>query len=269
MNLDQVVATLLGSGEGRWSTAKLSRIETARQLVRVDELERLLDVYGVEAERRESLRSLVRAARRRGWWDAYADTISEDVADGVSLEAEARSIRTFDGSVVHGLLQTDDYSREVIRVGLMQFASSAEVERRVEVHRERRRGLHARAPEPIRLWSIIEEGVLRRSVGTGALMHEQCKRLAELAGLPNVMLQVLPFGSGAHPGMTGGFSILEFSDPHLPDVVSVDVRPGVMYVENDAQVYHYSLAFNQLAMSALGVDESQEFISDLAESQTR
>ncbi|MCP2337709.1 DUF5753 domain-containing protein [Actinomadura rupiterrae] len=266
LTLEEAVAALRARKDGgQWSPAKLSRIETCARRVRAPDLEELLELYEVPEDRRAALRSLGASARQRGWWDAYADTLKGEALAAIELEAEARTLRSFDGLVLNGLLQTDDYAREVIRVGLMQFASRAEMDRRVDVRRERRRVLTDRRPEPLRLWTIVDEAALRRVVGGPELMWEQYEHLLSVAELPNVMIQVLPFAGGAHPGLSGEFSILDFADSAVPDVAYYDNLSGVAYVEDEDEVFRYSLAFNQLATAALGLDESLRLIATLAQ----
>ncbi|MFB4301941.1 helix-turn-helix domain-containing protein [Actinomadura sp. NTSP31] len=264
LRLDQVVAELQGRGAGRWSAAKLSRIERAGQGIKTADVNQLCDLYDVSLEKREALLGLTRSSRQRGWWDAYADTIHTDYAAYIELEAEAASLRCYNAQMINGLLQTEEYAREVIRVGLMQFAPAAEVDRRVEVRRTRQRLLEERRHGPLRLWSIIDEAALRRSVGGTDVMVRQCDHLLKLAELPNVMLQVLPLTTGAHPALTGAFTHMDFAEHHMADVVYLDGLTSALYIEDDAQVHSYALAFNQLAMTALGVDESLDVISELA-----
>ncbi|MFD0856788.1 DUF5753 domain-containing protein [Actinomadura adrarensis] len=188
------------------------------------------------------------------------------VARQVSLpRREARSLRSYSALMINGLLQTEEYAHEIIRVGLMQFAPPPEVERRVEVRTTRQSLLHDRVPEPLRIWSVIDEAVLRRNIGPPGIMAAQCDHLLDLSQRPNVMIQVLPFEAGAHPSLTGAFTHMDFPEPHMPDIVYLDGLTGALYVEDETQVHTYSLAFNQLAMTALGVDESLAMISDLAE----
>ncbi|TDC53171.1 XRE family transcriptional regulator [Actinomadura sp. KC345] len=264
LRLDQVIAELQGRGRGRWSSPKLSRIETAAQGIKTTDVNQLCDVYDVTPERREALLALTRSARQRGWWDAYADTIHTDYTAYIELEAEARSLRCYNALMVNGLLQTEEYAHEIIRVGLMQFAPLSEVDRRVEVRQTRQGLLDARETEPLRVWSIIDEAALRRTIGGPAVMARQCDHLLKLAERPNVMLQVLPFAAGAHPALTGAFVHMEFPERHMPDIVYLDGLTSALYVEDDAQVHTYSLAFNQLAMTALGVEDSLDMISALA-----
>jgi transcriptional regulator with XRE-family HTH domain len=250
-----------------WSVAKLSRVETARVGINLADLRYLLKIYDVTDERVEELVSLARRARMRGWWESYADTLPSDYASYIGLESEAASLRCFDALTLNGLLQTTDYAREVIRASLMALSPPGEVERRVEVRTTRQRVLN-REMNPLRLWTVIDEAVLRRQVGSSHVMKAQGDRLLELAALPNVTVQVLPSGVGAHPATTGTFSILEFPEPQDADVVYLETLTANIFVEDDAQAYRYALAFDHLRAMALGPEESKAFIAALSAERT-
>jgi transcriptional regulator with XRE-family HTH domain len=252
------------AGQLGWSITKVSRIETSRVGVQPDDLKRMLDLYGVEGERRNGLISLARAARTKGWWDAYADSLPSDYANYISLEADASALRCYDVQTVNGLLQTEDYARAVILPGLLALYPPAEVERRAEVRHTRQR-LLARDTDPLRFWTVIDEAALRRVVGSEEIMRAQCAHLLKMAWLPNVTIQVLPDTAGAHPAMSGQFVIMEFSERHDPAVVSIETMTSNLYVENDAAVYRYTLAFDHLRALALGPQESTALIARLAE----
>ncbi|MFF0310200.1 helix-turn-helix domain-containing protein [Streptosporangium sp. NPDC004379] len=247
-----------------WSMAKVSRIETARVGITSPDLTRLLDLYELDPAKRTALHALARAARTKGWWDAYTDSLPSDYATYIQLEAEAAFIRSFDGMLVHGLLQTEDYAREVIRSALMALSPPAEVERRVEV-RLTRQNLLLREESPLRFWTVIDEAVLARQIGSEAIMHDQYVKLVELAEQDNVTIQVLPFTAGVHPATSGTFAIMEFREPYDPDVVYVESMTSSLYVEKDVEMYWYTLAFDHLRAAALGPDESRALISKMAE----
>lgn len=252
------------AGQLGWSITKLSRIETSRVGVQPDDLRRMLDSYGVEGDRREGLISLGRAARTRGWWDAFADSLPSDYANYISLETDAIALRCYDVQTVHGLLQTEDYARAVIQSALMALSPPAEVERRVEVRQTRQR-LLTRDENPLRFWTVIDEAALRRVVGSSEIMRSQYARLLEMADLPNITIQVLPDAVGAHPATSGTFSIMEFPEQHDPAVVYIETMMSNLYVENDTAVYRYTLAFDHLRALALGPQDSKAFITRLAE----
>lgn len=259
LTLEQAAAKL---GDG-WSCSKLSRVENAQIGISPAGLRQLLELYGVPDGRRGALLKLARSARTRGWWDAYSPSLPGDYASYIELESQASALRCFDAVTVHGLLQTEDYARAIIGAGLMELSPPAETERRVDVRLTRQR-LLTRAPSPLRLRAVVHEAALRCQVGSRAVMRGQCARLLEVARLPTVVLQVLPNTAGAHPATAGTFSILQFPEPHDPDVAYVETMTGNLFVERDAEVYRYTLAFSRLCAMALGPAESTAFIARLA-----
>ena len=84
--------------------------------------------------------------------------------------------------------------------------------------------------DPLILRAVINEAALRRVVGGPDVMRDQSRRLVEIATLPNVTVQVLPFSAGAHPGMTGPFTTLRFAERSM-NVVFIELRGGAVYQE--------------------------------------
>ncbi len=247
-----------------WSVAKISRIETAVVGISSKDLGRVLDLYDVEGDRRTALLSKTRTARTKGWWDAYAEFVPSDYIDYIELEAQLSGMRSYDAHVIHGLMQTEGYAREVIRAGVMGLSSPAEIDRRVEVRLTRQR-LLTREEAPMRFWTVIAEPALMWVMGTPKVMADQYDKLREFAGLNNVTLQVLPASAGAHPATTGSFDILEFPSPHEDDAVYVETMTANRYVESDVEIYRYSLAFDHLRAQALSPSDSVEYLTQAAD----
>jgi transcriptional regulator with XRE-family HTH domain len=114
-------ATLTGeqaASELGWSASKISRIETARIAVSDEDLRRLLDLYRVSDSNRDRIAELARNVGRRGWWDAYADTLRDRYSQFIALEDAAQSEQQFAIVAVPGLLQTERYAREITRATL-------------------------------------------------------------------------------------------------------------------------------------------------------
>src|ERR1700727_484862 len=114
------------------SASKISRVETGRVSVSPRDVRDMLDLYGVDPQRRDSLVQLARESRQKGWWHAYSDTMQPRFATYVGLEDAATEIRTYEINLVPGLLQTEDYARTVIAAGNLT-GTQAEGERRVAV----------------------------------------------------------------------------------------------------------------------------------------
>jgi transcriptional regulator with XRE-family HTH domain len=246
-----------------WSPSKISRIENGQTPPSPADLRRLLDLYEATGSQRERLELLGRSASQRGWWDAYADTLGPEYTALIALEAEASTLRWYSPMLVPGLLQTEDYAREVIRSGLL-IAPPGEVERRVQVKMTRQRDLTK--DQPAGLAVVLDEAALLRRVGGAGVMRGQLAHLAGMAERPNVTVQVLPLAAGAHPATTGEFTILAFPELIAPDVVFLENMTSDLYVEQEAAVYRYALAFDRLRALALDPAQSVDFITARAAS---
>jgi transcriptional regulator with XRE-family HTH domain len=253
----ETVADALG-----WSKAKVSRYELARSGLKPSEVGRLLDVYDVHGEQRRHLLTLAEEATRKGWWEAYSDVLFEEHLAYIGLEAEATSIMQWQNNVVPGLLQTEQYARDIFSGyrDLTMIAPSV-IERRVEA-RLIRQGVLTR-DQPVELKVILDEAVLRRQRGDRSLMYGQLQHLTETSKLPNVTLQILPL-DGPKKLALDSFTILRFSQGQLNDVVSTESLRNYLYVEGDTDTYEFRVAFERLSQESLGPDDSLEFILRIA-----
>ncbi|MEO3809649.1 helix-turn-helix transcriptional regulator [Sphaerisporangium sp. B11E5] len=244
-----------------WSITKISRIETCKVGVTPKDVGRLVGLYGLSPVKFDEIMELARDAQKKGWWQAYGDLPSE-YATYIGLEAEAASIRCYAPEIIPGLIQTEDYARSVIRNSLV-ITPPGEIERRVDV-RMTRQNLLSR-PVPLHLWAILDEAVLRRTVGGTAVMNHQLRHVLKLAESPHVTFQVLPFAAGAHAATSGAFTILEFPDHGDLDVVFLENLTGGLYVEREVDVYRYTLAFDHLRAKALDPEDSYRLIAEIAQ----
>jgi transcriptional regulator with XRE-family HTH domain len=236
-----------------WSTSTVFRIETGRSHPQPRSVRDLLDLYGVTGPEREGLIQLARDARQPGWWHSFRDVLPNPYEVYIGLETGAISIRNFEPLLIPGLLQTADYARAMIRGGARELDRD-EIERRVEVRLSRQQVL-VKEDRP-RLWAVIDEAVIRRVVGSPAIMAAQLQQLAEAAEHGKTTLQVVPFGAGAHAGTSGPFVILGLPEPAEPDLVYVETLAGDIYLEEPADVDRYTLAFDRLRAAALHPDDS-------------
>jgi hypothetical protein len=149
---------------------------------------------------------------------------------------------------VHSLFQTEDYARAVLRLGY-HVDSPGEIEDRVAL-RLRRQDLLARQGPP-RIWSVMDESVLWRPVGGPDVMRAQLHRLIEVARMPHVTIQVMPFARSGHAGESGSFSILRFGERDLPDVIYIENLTSATYLEQRPDVEHYLEVMDRLSTRAL------------------
>jgi transcriptional regulator with XRE-family HTH domain len=248
-----------------WSTSTIFRIETGRSRPQPGNVRVLLELYGVSGSERDGLIRLAREARQPGWWHSFRDVLPNPYEVFIGLEAGAASIRNFEPVVVPGLLQTEEYARQMSRGGPREL-DREDIERRVQVRMERQRIL-TREDRP-RLWAVIDEAVIRRVVGGPEVMREQLRHLIECAEQGKTTLQVVPFSAGAHAGTTGPFIILDFPEPTDPSVVYVETLAGDLYLEERADVDRYTLAFDRLLAAALHPDDSARLVQQAAEAMT-
>lgn len=258
----------LKSGEAArlvgWHQSKVSRIETGRSGVKPADVELLLDAYDVrDAELRELLVMLAGSDDngRHHWWHAYRGLLPSTYSDFISLESQASVMRTLENSVVPGLLQTPEYAREVTRAAV-DGAPDGKVDALVEVRLARQDVL--RSNPPLKLSAVLDEAALRRTVGGPEVMARQLEHLGEAAQLPHVRIQVLPFGVGAHVGVTGPFVIFSFPSTSDLDVVVLDHLTSSLYLERKEDLQAYSEAFDSLQVHALSPEETLDFIAGVA-----
>ncbi|WUI00570.1 helix-turn-helix domain-containing protein [Spirillospora sp. NBC_00431] len=258
LTIEQVVSR----SEGDFSSSAISRWETGERRIRPTDLRALLDLYAVDASKREVLLTFAREARQRGWWHSYGSAIPSWFQFFVGLEAEAASIQAYESELMPGLLQTPDYYRAFLHAA-PAAGSEDEIEHKIEVRSARQERLTEE--NPLKFWAVVNEAVIRRIVGTEEVMRDQLRHVVELARQPHVSVQVLPFKAGAHPAMEGSFTILGFPEARDPDVVYLENQTGSLYLEETSQIERYTLMFNYLIAKALDPDESLSMITRAAE----
>ncbi len=200
-------------------------------------------------------------ARVKDWWHQYSGAIPEWFQFYVGLEAAASAMQEYNAELVTGLLQTEPYIRAVMAAA-MRADHNDEMERQIKVRMERQKRLTA--PDAPTLWVVLNEAVLHRQVGGPAVMRDQLAHIADVAGLGNVTVQVLPYTAGAHPAMLGSFTLMQFPDPTDRDVVYLEAETGALYLEKHEDVRRYSLILDYLRAQALGPAESRALIAQLA-----
>jgi len=244
-----------------WHPTKVMRIETGRTAPHPNDVRVMLGLYGAtDTEALTALVKLAKDARQRGWWYSYRDVLQSRYEFFIGLESEATAIQDFELAMIPGLLQTEDYTRALIR-GLIAI-DAAEIERRVEV-RITRQQLLAKPDRP-QLWAILDEAAVRRVVGGRAIMRAQLLHLASTAEQGQTTIQVLPYGAGPHPGQAGPFIILGFAQPAQPEVVYMETVGGSLFVDKPEEVQLFGTAFDRLRALALSPAQTRVMLQALA-----
>jgi transcriptional regulator with XRE-family HTH domain len=251
----------------KWSPSKISRYERAKTGLQPREVERLLDYYEVTGSRRDLLLALAEDAAQKGWWEQFADALSEDYQQFIGLEHEASAISVWHVDVVTGLLQTEGYARHIISsYSKVEPVAPGMIERQVRV-RMRRQQVLDRDP-PLLLKVVLDESVLKRRVGDELVMYDQLQRLVAASERDNVEIRVLPLDA-QHTVFGESFVIFRFGpdrDAMLQDVVSAEHLRNGFSLEGERETYLHRIAFEMLADASLDPDSSRELIRKTAES---
>ncbi|WP_435971763.1 helix-turn-helix domain-containing protein [Streptomyces sp. Qhu_M48] len=245
------------------SQAKVSHMETGRRAVSPRDVRDLCRLYGVaEQPVVDRLTALARETTRQGWWHAYGD-IPHSVY--VELEAVASSIRSYESMVVPGLLQTPAYAASIIEETIpLLTVDQAAAQLKVRLRRQYRiydpaRRLHLRV--------VLDESALRRVVGSREIMREQLEHLHALSTEPHIAVHVLPHSAGAHPGLSGQFSVLEFPDSREA-VVYVERFTSGLCLDKPSDVRQYGVTHAHLTARALTPERSRHLLTDAIKAST-
>ena len=252
-----------------WSPAKISRYELGQGGFPLDEVGKLLDFYGVTEPRRTQLLDLAADANQRGWWEDYADALAPEYMDFIGLEAEAATALVWQVETIPGLLQTEEYAREIqAAFQNVKLNPPSTIEKRVRVRMIRQEALTRRNPPPLKLSVVVDESALLRKVGGRELMSAALRHMAKMAELPNVELRILPLQSETAL-MADSFVVFGFSSEgdagELGDVACTESLQSELYIEGEDDTYIYRLFYQAFARAALSPEESRSYVLATAE----
>ncbi|MBQ1052069.1 helix-turn-helix transcriptional regulator [Micromonospora sp. C51] len=126
-----------------------------------------------------------------------------------AIVEQATKLRWFEPVYVPGLLQTEAYARAVFESG--DLLPAEEVTSRLTDRMDSQRVLYG--DRPPRLIAILDEGVLRRQVGSPKVMAEQAAHLARIATEhPRVTVHVVSRSREEYPALAGGFVVATLPD---------------------------------------------------------
>lgn len=240
------------------SPPKISRIETGVRPASLRDVRDLCTIYGVDDSLRDRLMGLAREAKQQGWWNKYEDIAIDRL---IGLEIEAAQVSSYESCVIPWMFQTKEYARAVIRGSLPRIDDHV-LDERVAARITRQEIITRESPP--HFWSLADESSLRRRVGSNQIMRDQLKGMVDLAAIPNMTLQVVPFGLGAHPGLDNTFEFLEFQSGQ-PPVVYLENMAGGLYLESASDVDRYKEALMHLRAGALDPESSVSLIEQVRE----
>jgi transcriptional regulator with XRE-family HTH domain len=248
------------AGELLCSATKISRIETGARNASLRDVRDLCRIYGVADAVATELMDLARQAREPGWWTEYSDL---NLSPYIGMEQDATAITYFEMYFAPALLQTEAYSRAIIK-GILPGIEPEVLDDRVKARLQRQQLLYRERPPPPRVRALLDEAVLHRRVGGPLVMRAQLDQILVLVGQEKATVQVIPFDVGAHAGAESNFSYLEFgSDSPLPGLVFVEGLTSNLYLERPAELARYREALEHLRDSALSPRDSVNRIAEI------
>ncbi|MGH3941809.1 MAG: helix-turn-helix domain-containing protein [Pseudonocardiaceae bacterium] len=247
------VAHLLG-----WPQSQVSRLLAGKRKASPLQVTALLAVCRVTGAERDRLLALCQEQHTLGWLQQHGSWLPEQLVTLIGHENKAVAISDFQSMMVPGLLQTGDYARAVIHDP--RTIPAEEVEDRVAA-RLARQSLFSRE-HPVRFTFFVHEFVLRLPVGGSAVMFEQLHHLLRMARRPHLTLRMVPAAIGAHAGIAGDFTLMEFAK--FKPVAYLDSQTSCLFLERPEEIAAYRHILAMLAETALGEGESAKRIATLA-----
>jgi transcriptional regulator with XRE-family HTH domain len=239
------------------SDSSISRIENGKQKITAANVRLLCQCYGVGAPEVDMLMRQATESDDRASVVIDDDSVADWAKSFADLQHDSIETRTYQLKLIPGPLQIPAYTHEVVAAGEADQVTADGVVRRRAAQRQRL----LRGDWTYR--AVLDEAALRTVVGGESTMAEQCEDLAEVAGLPNVELQVMPFAFGAHIAMTGPFTMLRYRGSDAMNAVFVELDHAVWSAEKPRDLGRYSSMFEHLTKTALSIDDSRAWLVSL------
>jgi len=240
------------------SARKIGRLETGSGRPSLRDVRDLCALYDVGMATTDELMELARGAREQAWWTQYEDLKLDPY---LGLEEVATAITSFTTFYLPALLQTEDYTREIIK----RIAPKMDPDiyrQRVEARMRRQEVLKRDNPPRYRV--LLDESVLYRSVGEPPLMVAQIDRILQVEREGKATIQIIPFDYGMPAAEDSNFVLLEFDDnPKISPVVFVEGLTRNQYLENIDDVVRYKETIDYLRYAALNARDSAERITEM------
>ncbi|MBW8089896.1 helix-turn-helix domain-containing protein [Streptomyces hygroscopicus subsp. hygroscopicus] len=225
----------------------LTHVEGGRTAIPSDRLRRLCEGYGCTSS--PFIEALVSLAedKGKGWWSAYKNTMPAAALDLAELESRAVGLRSYESLFIPGIFQTEDYIRAIFRVSDV-LASPSDIERAVEFRMHRQAALTAEGPPTVH--AVIHEAALHMRFGGSVVTRRQLLRLVELAELPHVTIQILPFTADGLPMVKTPFNLIA-SHSGILETIQLDHASQSMFLHDPDSVAQYRRHFDRLRAVAL------------------
>nr|WSY52782.1 Scr1 family TA system antitoxin-like transcriptional regulator [Streptomyces sp. NBC_00886] len=225
----------------------LTHVENGRTAISTERIRTLCRTYGVTSSTyTEALVSLAEASGK-GWWSDYRRQLPASAIDLAELEAEATCLRSYESLFLPGLFQVKGYTHAIFEAS-DAVNTDEEIEAAVRFRSERQRILTGDRPPEVH--AVIHEAALHMRFGGADIMHQQLLHLVELAELPYVTIQIMPFTAVAVSALTTPFCHLTSHNGAL-ETVLMEHPARSAYLHGEDDVAKYRRQFARLSDAAL------------------
>ncbi|WP_295141473.1 helix-turn-helix transcriptional regulator [Saccharopolyspora sp.] len=238
------------------SPASVNRNEIGQRVPGQDEITALCALYGVTGDLKKALLQHAAESADTAAWVEHG-RVTDELASLVVLESKAVEITCVSSVLVPGLAQTADYSRLVIDGSPVE---PDDIERRVKTRLGRQAILSK--PEQPKVKLLLEEGVLRRTLGDPRVWGDQLDHLVTLQRRDNVSIRVVPFSAAVRPAISG-FTVYQLGDG--APYIFVETEGAGVFVTDPSEVTPFLTTCQVLDRAALSEGESVEIIRNVAE----
>ena len=237
------------------SPGKIGHMESGRNQQQPAEVRDLLRFYGADQADIDRLSSLAGSAGEQTWWAAWTDVVPDWLKTFVGLEGLAAQSSVYAPLVFPALLQTELYALGGT-VGHIRVRPDHN-ERTVSLRMERQHRLFTE-DDPLHLAVMLEEAVLDRPVGGHEVLRGQLEHVLRLIERENIEVRALPTALGAHEGLVGPFTVLDFAQAQ--SIAYVELVNGAVYVQDQDQVAGYNRTVDRLREVALSPEKTADLI---------
>jgi transcriptional regulator with XRE-family HTH domain len=258
----QAVAEAIGKAR-----TKIVALEDGATTASTEDLEALLDCYGVRGAERRVVLDLGAQARKRPQRRAHVDMLSGADSRFADLEATATEISGYEFGIVPGPLQSPEYVRAVFEegAGIWQGKGKSEAEDRLDFRLRRLEKLWS-STEPKQLRYVVTEGSLHANMGRPEVMRGQLRHMLSLLyGRADLDIRVLPDDTYGNPARGSNLTIFGFGDRMTPVGYSSAVLGPSKYYDEPEDLALLQLAFDRIWELSLNERESRRLITELEE----
>jgi transcriptional regulator with XRE-family HTH domain len=237
-----------------WHSSKVSRIEYGKQNPSESDIrawclhthaedqvpDLIASMRGIEALWVEWRKQLALGTRRR-----------QEIS--IALAEQTKVFRAYDPTVIYGMLQTAQYAREIMSLGVKFHQIQDDLDSGVAARMERQRFLYE---GDRRFLVLLGEQALRTNIGGQDVMAGQLDRLLAVAGLPSVSIGIIP--AAARMPLAPENAFLIFDDR----MVMIETYSAELTITQPREVAIYAKAFSWLSQAAVYHQQARALIRD-------